>query len=514
MTRPVWYRPSTTSIGWLDPVSGAGVLESGRHIFARPTDRRRRGPDLADLLDTLAAAGVTRAYLAGPNFSPAWFTYASGRPGGWRPGAGGHYQDLADPRLTLERDTPNGVERVELRRATAWGLPAETTPTAARDAWAALSHHLLTIWKPPSGVGLVLTTPTGTGQQLAALAAPAGWDGAQVDSDVAELIRRTSPQHRIEVTGACWSSCDAHARRPAGESADVHYLDARFAYGSLLRELGTAPATRLNRSETFDRLERDPFGRWRGRVTFTVPRGWEHPGMLMAPHPNGRNWHAPNRPGFRGETWADAVELVAASRAGWVLEPLEGLAFNRPAAGAGPLDNWGRRLLELWARLGKSSEPGDRLAATMVRAIVLKTVGSFHSTGRRVRHVGWPIDVPDQGVSQRTDLDDGRVTWTTREPAKGAAAAWLRPELSSQIWGRAHARLAIAPGAGFLKLAPGAVVGLWGDALFVAGECPTWPDDGKAGRYRIKGASDGPIALPSDIRGLIQLRSQIGAENG
>ena len=509
MTRPAFYRPSEARAGFLDPVTGTGVADTGRGFYARPGPSGALEP--GDLATAAAGAGLSRVYLTGPAWPDEWMTYTDPDRTGWVPGKRGHYADTDDPRLDLTRDTPDGPVRLDVRRAAAWGFPEDVTPVLARDTMAALERALTAAWRPPDGVPVLLATPTATGQQLAALALPKGWDAPQLDPDLAGLIRATSPQHRIETPGYCYGRCDAHRPRPQRDDV-VTYLDARFAYASLVRELGAGGGL-VTAATLEDALAGSPFVRGRARVRFTVPDWWEHPGLVIEKHPDGRHWHAPDLPGYQGETWLDTSELVLARSFGWRVDVLEGILFDRPRGDA--LRLWAERLIAIRdrARAAAATSRPAELAAGILRTIVLRTIGSMHSAGRRVAHVASsPLEVPPTGVEDRRDLPGGRVLYHTRQTPRGAAAAWARPELSAQVWGRAHVRLAAAPGgAGFLSQRdPDSIVGLWGDALYLTGGDPGWDDDGRPGRYRVKGITPAPVPRPRGVGDLTALRRTIG----
>lgn len=511
MTRPAFYRPSDVRSAFLDPSTGVGVTDGGRSFYARP--RAAQGLTLADLADAAAAAGVTRVYLTGGPWPEDWLTYTDPDVSGWVPGPRGHYTDPGDTRLDLARTTPDGPQRVDIRRAASWGLPDDTPAPLAAETFTALERALRKAWRPPEGVPVLLATPTATGQQLAALALPRGWDPEPLAPDLAALVRATSPQHRIETPGSCYGGCDAHRARPDTEAVVTH-LDARFAYAALCRELGAG-----GELVTADRLEEaltvSPYVRGRAHVRYTVPDWWEHPGLVVEKHPDGRHWHAPDRPGYTGQAWLDTSELVMARAFGWRLEIVEGLLYGRTPQD--PLRLWIERLVEIRTRAETAGRAGSRpaeLAADILRTIALRTIGSMHSTGRRVAHIAAsPLEVPPTGIEDRRDLPGGRVLYHTRQTPRGAAAAWARPELSSQIWARAHTRLAVGPGgAGFLSLRdPDAVVGMWGDALYLTTGDPGWPDDGRPGRYRVKGTTPTPVPRPRGVRALTTLRDTIGA---
>ena len=154
-------------------------------------------------------------------------------------------------------------------------------------------------------------------------------------------------------------------------------------------------------------------------------------------------------------------------------------------------------------------------AARAVRLILLHAIGTFHSIGREVaHHVDSPRQVPAAGVIRRRDHRDGSVTYYTRRALTGAAASFARPELSAQVWARAHARLAEAPGGhGFMNLGPDVTLGMFGDALYttVPGTPADWITTGasRIGAYRIKGLSNDPRPVPTSVAGLLALRDSL-----
>ena len=91
-----------------------------------------------------------------------------------------------------------------------------------------------------------------------------------------------------------------------------------------------------------------------------------------------------------------------------------------------------------------------------------------------------------------------------------SAPAPYRPELAAQVWGRARARVLRGPSAlgngtsGALNLDPATLIGIQGDAVY-ASSLPRWSlpveygggDDGKVGRFRIKGYMRGSYRTPA-----------------
>lgn len=478
-------------------------LASTRVAGAGPAFRvaaSRRAPSLVDYLEAFTAHGVERVYVVGPDPLPeAW----RGRPGGtWTIAKRGHYPDGAYPRFAFESRLTGW--HVEIRRAAAFYGDADL-PTA-HNAQLSAAAEIRRAFRIGDDRPALFGSPAATGRQLLGVAGARL--GRPPGPELAELIRSTSPQHRIEVVGACYGECDAHAAAaPLPWQAIGAAIDQTFAYASLCSELGTGGRL-LTLVEAEQLANSQPYARARYLVRFRVPDEWAAPGLLMTKHPDGRHWHTPNRPGWHGETWCDAVELLIARRAGWHAAVLGGIAFE-PGR---PLDVWRDRLVASWTRL---REAGHTAAAGAIRAIVLHTIGSLHSLGAdEAHHAETPLDVPTIGVTGRTDNPDGTVTYYTPRRLTGDQAAFAHPELSSQIWARAHARLASSPdGAGFLDHGR-PVWGLWGDAQYLAfADAPAATLHGvepRPGRYRLKGTTPGPVAPPGTMPELIALRDTMG----
>ena len=354
MGRPVVYRAAPARVEWLP--AGRSLGEVLEWAAARPGEL------------------PVRVYLTGAAWPdvPGWLLDT---PPGWAEAPRGHYLDTADPRGSYVHGASGRA--VEVRRAAAW-FGDDVTPAQAALLWGTLEDALREAFRAPT-VPVLLATPAATGQQLLALSWPAEADGATLDDDTAALIRSTSPQHRMEVPGFCWDGCDAHRTRPAGPLDGLSYFDGRIMYAALLRELGTAPARRLTADQAEQLADAQPFARARYRVTFTIPQDWAHPGLLMCKHPDGEHWHTPDRPGYRGETWADAAEVWLARQEGWAVRPREGIAL----AEGRPLDLWRTRLLRALEHATRALVMGGHAAARhAIRAILIQTVGSWHSTGR------------------------------------------------------------------------------------------------------------------------------------
>lgn len=505
MRLPFYVHANPAPHAWVDPVTGVTVKQSG----GRYTTRNRRGgvPTLTAHLAAAQDARIGRLFVCGA-IPESWTNRQPSKD--WAISKRGHFIDSADPRLSFTNARTGWS--VEIRTAAVWfGGPVD--PNTACSAWVLLLWLLAQAFDKDTTAPVLLATPASSGRQM--LAALRGDWPDPVPDDISELIRSTSPQHRIEVVGTCYGGCDQHRPQRAEPATAVACLDARFAYASMVRELGVGVVGQLTGQQAHALADANPYARARFDVTFKVPDGWSKPGLLMVKHPDGQHWHTPSLPGVAARTWADAAEVALARSNGWPVIFHEGLTFGK--ALGNPLDRWAARLVKVWAELrGHEGEPAA-LAAAAVRNIVLHTLGGFHSAGRESAHLApSPLHVP-QLVTARRDNPDGTVTYYTREKVTGSAAAFMRPELTSQIWARAHVRLATnRQRAGYLHLPD--VWAMQGDALYV----PTASIPGDLltdlrhdqrnipGRYRVKGealATDRhPLVRPGTVAELAALR--------
>jgi hypothetical protein len=494
MSRPHAYRGDGVRCIFVDAVTGDGVRDDGRRIETRyaPSGGRMR---VGGLVLCAEAEGVGRVYLTGAKPSSAeWLDEPP--PDGWRPA--GHFYQLRDP---VGRWRNARGDRVEIRRAASWLGEGDYTPAQAREAFRMVATLLRN--ETRGRVGL-MGSPAAVGQSLWADSIGRNEHFAeQLDERLGDLIRSTSPQHREEVVGRCFDDCDAHLPTPRSKLGELHYLDAVFMYAACVRELGTAPVGHLEGERYAASFwQQYPHARARYRVRFAVPDGWAHPGLLPVKHPNGTNWHYPNRPGYEGESWCDGAELHLAERNGWRVTPVELIRF---ADGNRPLDRFAARVL----RMREICE-GERsfgvvaeLASGAFRTMFIRAIGSFHSRGReRTYLIGAGEPLPP-GVTDWQTRDDGRKVFVMRAELTGNAASFMRPELSAQVWARARARVSAA----MLTVDPADIVAVWGDALYLACH-PGWSGT-KPGEFRVKRSLAGPVSRPKTIGELLKLRDKM-----
>lgn len=514
------YRPKRTA--WLDFKTGRGLTDDGMTIRPKVGDRRKN-PNLTDLLDTAHALGAERIMLTGavPETVPGKAHWLITRTPGWT--AGGHW--LNKP-VTGRFTHDISGRPLEVRTVEEWFGTGDLTPAQARDAWSVTARALGEA--VPNAV--MALTPASTGANAWALSLPRGIDLEPLPPDVAEELHFTSGQHRIEhlTTGAGHCGCDGCIPLFDAETepslSTFSYVDGRFMYAGVCRELGLAPATRLRSADATDLLEDDPYARARFRVKFTVPEGWQHVGLLGVKNADvSAGWHYPNRPGTTWETWADGSEVKIARDAGWFIYPQEAVVFRKGR----PLDTFAERMTRARERVNARTdlEPAvRRAAAAALRAMVIQTIGNFASRLKGRTVTVWSArDVPAEYADTMQRFGDAFTYEMPGRDHDERTLPFYRPELAAQVWGRARARVLRAPTAtgapgGVLSLDPASLLGINGDAIYST-VVPQWAlpvdqgggDDGRVGRLRLKGVLTGKIPTPTTLEARNLLRAKAEA---
>lgn len=476
MSRPVPYNVRPKATAFLDARTAGGTMTDGRTLPARV----KRDATAAHYLQVAHAAGVERVYLtrkAAPR--KGWlFTPTPDWTGA------GHYVD--EHGLDVGRWTHATGFQVEVRQAAEWFGWGDYTPRTAADAWRALADvHRVAFGSSAQ----LLASPSGTGQDAWARTIPRDRDVPQLDDELQQLIRATSCQHHVEL------------RQHDAPLEGFVYMDGRFMFSALTKELGVGPVVR-DAVDTAGGYERARY-----RVRATVPHDWHLLGILPLKVGPGE-WEWPDQPGRTFETWADGAETKLAREWGWELEVLERLLFTRGR----PLDTWTDKLTRARATVDTWDDtPVRAMVKGALRAQLIQTIGAFHSTGRDITRVSFSplLDPPPPNVA--TSRHGDAIVWREPQPLTGRASAFRHPEWSSAVWGRGHARILahVHDGdlTGALGVPPEWLVGVRGDALYLTTD-PEWPDDGRNGRLRVKGRLSGPVPAPADLNDLNDLRAR------
>jgi len=508
---------------WVDATTGQGVKSDGMRVTPK-VGERRKNPNLTDMLDTAASYGAERIMYTGkpPEPAPGVRHWLLVQTPGWK--ADGHH--LASPPVGrfVHRNTG---QKVHIYFASSWFGDLALTPAQAREAWDVTESVIQTIVEKQH----LLKTPSGTGLSMWWLSLPRDRKTNEiaapphVSPDIADDLRRTSGQHHIEhlVAGPNFSThedCIPLVDPEKTRKIDTFtYVDGRFMYAALGRELGVGPGVRLNRAHAFDLMTEEPYARAWYEVRFTVPQDWHHVGLLGVQHEaKADGWFYPNRPGARHVTWADASEINVALANGWGIEPLQAIAFKK----ARPLDTFMQRLNRARETVEANEElprPLRRAVTGALRMILLQTIGALAPREtKKTMFAESALEIPPQ--YQSTVVRHG-AHYAYQVPGDRNNPANYHPELPVQVWGRARARVLDAPtatdlhGGGALRVPADSLIGINGDAIYTT-TIPTWSlpvergggDDGKTGRLRIKGVALGSFNTPATRQARDGLRAR------
>ena len=157
-------------------------------------------------------------------------------------------------------------------------------------------------------------------------------------------------------------------------------------------------------------------------------------------------------------------------------------------------------LLKIIGRAHEELSPAGAAAVrSMVRAILLHTIGAFHGRPQRVTCWADDLERAPIGADALRVHTDGRVSWREERPPVWPEAS--HPEWSSHVWARSRVRLLKTPGGGgALTIPRRSIVAIRTDAVYTT-EPTGWEnlDDGKVGRWVLKNTHrDGPWPRTGD----------------
>ncbi|WP_329449114.1 Mucin-19 (plasmid) [Streptomyces sp. NBC_01426] len=435
----------------------------------------------------------------------AWLN--AGPPEGWTVEASrgkdrqaGH---LVHPRNPVGR-WQRGDQHTEIRSIGEWFDPEGADPATVRAAfvelWKALRPHFddVVLMGSPSQTGRDLwsrTIPTKPGAKWA--------DGFPVMSqEIRGLLHATAGQGRTELI----APPRVPERVPGWYEVDRTFAYAKHTWASgvgVPRRVTAATFAAMTQKEQTNAL----FAPSHWQVRVTIPKDWNHVGLLPAPAPGERAWHYPYEGGRSFTTWAGGAEINLALRnpiAPWRIEILDGLLWES----GDPLKSWSTKLRDAWQSLRATAEiHGDekqkqacRLASRAVRAILLYGIGTFAQRPRITTgslELGAGGEVPDLPDGARlTGISDTHVTWERNQGF--ARDQYAHPEWAAGVWSAARAALLSVNTsskdpqtgkpmkAGALHLPAGSILAFRTDAIYTAAPVD-WEYGGEPGDYLLKG---------------------------
>ena len=525
-TKPTPVRPPDEAIIWLDFTTGQGLDPAGQAVSPIVGGRRKK-PNLFDLLETARFARANRLILCGE--IPSGYSWLlptekqianhNDPTPGWSDV--GHYLGNPPRGRFQHLETEH---RLTVSTTAEWFGDRTLTPIEARFSYATLTRVVAhAIDRPDWGL---MRSPSATGLNI--------WkqrfDGVRdflmepIDPDIGHLIQATEPQHRFEhyVDGPGMCGCGDCVALVNGtdELPGFAYADGRFMYHGVARGLrGSAPATMLTAGQAQELFTRDPHHPARYKIRYTISDRWDHIGLFpIKLEGAGRGWHWPNRPGFTGETWINAIELRAATlESDWKIEILEGIAFTKKSNVIEPFANVTGSMLKTLDELRANNTIGAGAHAAVGSAIkhmFRVTIGSFSRRSRNTTRFAPTYEQVSPNAVGRVQpaANGGFVYQVPSTPRPGDQDTW-HPEIAALLWGAARTRVlrdarptktkAIF---GALQIEPAELIGIQGDAIYTT-QIQRWTlpetlggaDDGANGRLRIKGYLPGPIPVPATV---------------
>lgn len=445
--------------------------------------------------------GIERIYVVGPRIGDGpddFRAWLSGELGEWAPARAGHYLENLDAH-TLRFMTTEGLPRsVEILRSAGYFGESGASVEHHLDAYMLLDFE---IGQRFDG-GTLLASPATTGRDLFARTL-GDREYPTAEPEHQALIRSTTGQGRIELVA-----------EPGSELPGLVEYDGRLMYGALCWGLGSG-VTEDYTAATIDHergllasFRADPMLRARYQIRFAVPRFWDHVGLVGVW--DGQRWTYPRAGAETHETWVDGSELALMDGEGWRFSIVRRLTLHQ---GGKPLDTWAKKLVELRQLYspGRGEHAVSQLVGAGARSILLHAIGAFMGREHvvtRTALVSEPGRVPVTAVGARIEGDT--LVWGERQPV-----AWpelSHPEWSAAIWARCRARMLSGPTgtvrrnrdqrSGALHVPLAEVVGFKTDALYLTAAHQEWPDDGAAGRLRLRSVVPGPVRAPATVHQL------------
>nr|MDT0519882.1 Mucin-19 [Streptomyces sp. DSM 41633] len=459
-------------------------------IYVTAGDPWHQGSERHEFLKDAVAA-----WLNGP--LPEGWTVESSRG---KDRQAGH---LVHPRNPVGR-WQRGDQHTEIRSVGEWFDPEGADPATVRAAFVELWKALRPLFEDV----VLMGSPSQTGRDLWSRTIPtkagARWaDGFPVMSqEIRGLLHATAGQGRTELI----TPPRVPERVPGWYEVDRTFAYAKHTWASgvgVPRRITAATFAAMTEKEQTNAL----FAPSHWQVRVTIPKDWNHVGLLPAPAPGERAWHYPYEGGRTFTTWAGGAEVNLALRnpiAPWRIEILDGLLWES----GDPLKSWSTKLRDAWQALRATAEiHGDeqqkqacRLASRAVRSILLYGIGTFAQRPRITTgslELGAGGEVPELPDGARlTGITDTHVTWERN--AGFARDQYAHPEWAAGVWSAARAALLSASTsskdpqtgkpvkAGALHLPAGSILAFRTDAIYTSAPVD-WPYGGEPGDYLLKG---------------------------
>ena len=359
---------------------------------------------------------------------------------------------------------------VQIKHAGMWfDLPQGITSRECYGAWLRVRHWLA---NRSSNQIPAMSTPSQSGLRLLEISLPANHQFEVPDSEIVQMIRAHTPQARKEIFPP---------RTLESLNGAFYYYDARWAYAACASiELpGELQIAAVNVDKDYGDVFADSY--WQGwcEVDFSVPATWHHVGLLPVKTATGFVWPVSG-------TWNNVIvtgrEARLAASHGWLLTVRKLWKFSTVR----PLRTWAEKLIELRG-LEKSE-----LYKSAIRNVMLHSIGAMYSDSF-AREIGLSRDDFAERAGELTKEQrlsavrvGGEVRMKDRVMKEGGQAKYYMPHWVSQIWAECRNRLAVQ----MLCMPFDDLIACNLDAIYTRRRAGI-VDDGRIGRFRLKGELDG-----------------------
>jgi len=351
------------------------------------------------------------------------------------------------------------------------------------NAWHTLEIMLQDAFHAP-GCNILADTPAQTGRELLIITLPAGVEYPRVHNDIRELLKHNIPQGRLTTLPP--------AQPILADGA--HVIDGKWFYASCVSHLPVGPSYMDTVNKFLGIVRKD--GRLAPRypafynVTVTVPDSWHHIGLLKENIKTDGEASFPNEPGYTFTNWAEAHEVAllldTPQSISWHVHINERIYWPYTDKIADPFKTLRTKLVEL--RENSTSE----YHKNALRAILLHLIGCFHRLGTEENFYTPYSRLPLTEKPYKVSAAPGGVNWSILRPYESKDRnAFIHPEWSSTVYGRARAKIADF----VLRLPYEDVICLRNDAVWSASSLELG-DPNRPGSFREKGIIPGPFRWP------------------
>lgn len=316
-----------------------------------------------------------------------------------------------------------------------------------------MAHHYfgadITLQKTPTFMGMLLL------QHALPFNAKTGtpYHYETMPDGMIELIKSFSFPHRIENINT-------------GPDDTSYQYDQRLAF---LAFAGSVPVYHPDSFIADEKRLYVPYHEAFYLVDVTIPRDWQHIGLVPSSVGIGTSRIYPRASGAKFTTWLHTSEMALLDAYQWPYIIKKRMMFDEPSPGSRPLMTWRQRFIESIEKAEHNHSERGYIYRSCLRRMALQTIGMFGHTG--------------VNTQKAVRTFDGNMEMTDGEEVQGLPRRWIHPEWAAGIYARSRAAATKMA----LQVPMPSLSKIVGDAVFT--KLPLRIEDtGKVGAYRQKEA--------------------------